>query len=31
MLSKEQINENKLKYIELLTKLGIDLTNLTRY
>lgn len=31
MISKEQIAENKLKYVELLTKLGIDLTSFMRY
>ena len=30
-LTEEQIYQNKIKYIELLTKLNIDLTDLTQY
>lgn len=31
MLTQEQMNANELKYIELLTKLNIDLTELTKF
>lgn len=31
MLTSEQIQQNKLRYFDLLTKLGIDLTALTKY
>lgn len=31
MLTNEQKQQNKIRYIELLTKLNIDLTNLTKY
>ena len=31
MLTEDQINQNKVRYIELLTHLNIDLTKLTKY
>lgn len=31
MLTEDQINQNKIRYIELLTHLNIDLTKLTKY